>query len=99
EGIRGEALVIDGFNRILHLEVALSGGVLLRCRDGCTRDLASLHGSYRSVVETETAIRLAGEALAELAPRSVEWLLDRPVSNSGRLAQRIETLGREAGWP
>jgi hypothetical protein len=99
ESVRGRDLLIDGFNIIVTTEAALSGGVLIRCRDGCLRDMSSVHGSYRSVAETEEAIRLIGEILfgAELA--SVLWLLDRPVSNSGRLAQRIREIAAEHDWP
>ena len=77
----------------------MSGGVLFRCRDGCVRDLSSVHGSYRSVAETTAAIQLIGDALADLKPASVAWLLDRPVSNSGRLAKLIRDAGDESGWP
>ena len=31
--LRGERLLIDGFNLLITLEAALSGAVLLRCRD------------------------------------------------------------------
>ncbi|HYO92777.1 MAG TPA: DUF434 domain-containing protein, partial [Pyrinomonadaceae bacterium] len=95
----GERLIIDGFNLIITIEAALGGGPLLICRDDCIRDLSSVHGSYRSVQETEKAIRLIGEALAALNPDSVEWLLDRPISNSGRLSTRINELAREQAWP
>lgn len=97
--LRGQPVAVDGFNLLIGVEAALSGGVLLRCRDGCTRDLASIHGSYRSVCETQPAIRLVGEVLAALEPVSVRWLLDRPVSNSGRLAHRIQEAAAAAGWP
>ena len=30
--------------------------------------------------------------------REVTWVLDRPVSNSGRLAGRLRELAEEAGW-
>jgi hypothetical protein len=96
---KGERLVLDGFNLIITVEAALSDGVLLRCRDGCLRDLSSVHGSYRSVQETDAAIELLGETLDALAPESVLWLLDQPISNSGRLAQRIRTAGDERGRP
>ena len=92
-------LIIDGFNLIITVEAALGGGVLFICRDGCIRDLSSVHGSYRSVLETERAICLIGEALAALRPRSVHWLLDKPVSNSGRLAQTIKDLAAQHDWP
>lgn len=97
--LAGERLLVDGFNLLITVEAALSGGVLLLCRDSCTRDLASMHGSYRSVEETEVAIRRIGETLTSMRPARVEWLLDRPVSNSGRLAARIEQIARKAGWP
>jgi hypothetical protein len=97
--VGGEALVVDGFNFVITLEAALAGGVLVRGRDGCVRDLSSVHGSYRAVEETERAILLAGEVLASLAPASVLWLLDRPVSNSGRLAARVREMASARGWP
>jgi hypothetical protein len=97
--LRGAELVIDGFNLIITLEAALSRGVLLRCRDGCIRDLSSVHGSYRSVAETGMAIRLIGESLAAVKPKCVGWLLDRPVSNSGRLAKLVRDLAVENDWP
>ncbi len=97
--IAGTDLIVDGFNVLITLESALSGGVLLRCRDGCLRDLASVHGTYRSVEETISAIRLIGDALQEFRPRSVAWLLDKPVSNSGRLAQKIRAEAESHDWP
>ncbi|MFZ2280790.1 MAG: DUF5616 domain-containing protein, partial [Prosthecobacter sp.] len=36
---------------------------------------------------------------AELHAASVHWLLDKPVSNSGRLAGRIRELAEQHGWP
>src|SRR2546423_1062002 len=92
-------LIVDGFNLIITAEAALSGGLLVLCRDGSVRDLSSVHGSYRAVEETERAIILAGDVLETLRPASVLWLLDRPVSNSGRLAARIRRLADERGWP
>ena len=47
--LRGRPIRIDGFNLILTLESALGGGVVLGGRDGCYRDLASVHGTYRRV--------------------------------------------------
>src|SRR5262245_45948911 len=81
------------------MEAALSGGVLIRCRDDCLRDMSSVHGSYRSVTETEEAIGLISEALLAAEAASAVWLLDQPVSNSGRLAQRIREMSVERDWP
>lgn len=96
--VSGAAVAVDGFNLVITIEAALSGGVLVLCRDGCLRDLSSVHGSYRAVSETERAVVLAGEALAALGPASVLWLLDSPVSNSGRLAQKLRELAASRGW-
>ena len=99
ESIKGEDLIIDGFNLIITVEAALSGGVLLLCRDESIRDLSSVHGSYRAVSETDSAITLVGRTLEGLQPKSVEWVLDRPVSNSGRLTKRVLDLANDHGWP
>ena|ERR1043165_3287474 len=96
--IRNEELLVDGFNLIITIEAALGGGVLLLSRDECIRDLSSVHGSYRSVMETDKAIHLIGEALADSGPSAVRWFLDRPISNSGRLAQKIKDLAAEKSW-
>lgn len=99
ESLRGRAVMVDGFNLLVSLEAALSGGVLLLCRDGCIRDMSSVHGSYHAVAETDASILAAGGRLAELGAASVHWLLDSPVSNSGRLARRLRELAAEHGWP
>ena len=99
ESISREDVIIDGFNLIITIEAALSGGVLLLCRDDSMRDLSSVHGSYRAVSETETAIVLIGEELKQLGVKSVEWVLDKPISNSGRLAKHIRELAATRSWP
>lgn len=95
----GQRLAVDGFNAIILVETALAGGLVLLGRDGCCRDLASVHGSYRQVRHTVRALELLGRTLADLGPAHVGWCLDRPVSNSGQLASLISELAREHGWP
>ena len=97
DAISGAELILDGFNLIVTAEAALSSGLLIHCRDGCIRDLSSVHGSYRAVTETDSAIRMIGTSLDALQVDAVLWLLDRPVSNSGRLAQRIRDIADETG--
>lgn len=98
----GSTLAIDGFNCVIAVEAALSGGVLLRCRDSATRDLASVHGSYRRVDVTAAALQRLVAQIAMHRPKHVVWWLDRPVSNSGRLGAMIEHALDEAlgpsGW-
>jgi hypothetical protein len=89
---------IDGFNLLVTLESALAGGVILLGRDGCYRDMASVHGTYREVAETARAARLLGNAVAGWSAARCRWLLDRPVGNSGRLKATLETVAAEASW-
>ena len=97
--IAGNTVWIDGFNVIIGLEIAFSGSLLFRCMDGTVRDLAGLHGSYRLIPETDQAIRgLLGTLESLRAGRAVIYL-DRPVANSGRLAQRIRELAAESSVP
>ncbi len=83
--LRGAMLGIDGFNCLITLEVMLSRGPVFAGRDGALRDLASVHGTYRRVAETEPAIQLLVDALVGWGVSSVHVLLDKPVGNSGRL--------------
>ena len=99
EALAGQRLHIDGYNLITTVEAALAGGVLLRGRDGCLRDMASMHGSYRKVVETVPAIDIIGRTLEASGAAETTWYLDRPVSNSGRLKLAIEERADGRGWP
>ena len=96
--LAGRALWIDGFNVLTTIEAALAGGVLLRGRDGCTRDMASMHGTWRRVDETSPAAVLVGEVLAAIGVAKAHWLLDRPVSNAGRFAALLRALASERAW-
>jgi hypothetical protein len=95
---QGAALKIDGFNLLTTIEAALSGGVVLVGRDGCYRDMASMHGSYRRVAETRPAIEAIGRVLGSRGNAAVTWFLDRPVSNSGRLAGIIRKIAEQHGY-
>ena len=99
EALRGRALWLDGYNVLTSVEAALSGGVILAARDGCYRDMASMHGSYRKVVETWPALERIGQTAAELGVSQCYWYLDRPVSNSGRLKRILEEVAAGHDWP
>ncbi|WP_031436037.1 DUF434 domain-containing protein [Methylobacter tundripaludum] len=96
EQIKDRQLVIDGFNLIISVETAMAGGLLLRCCDGCIRDIAGIHGTYRLVHETRQAIELIGNVLQAFSPASV--LFDKPVSNSGRLAEMVRDIATAHHW-
>jgi len=90
---------IDGYNVLTTVEAALAGGVVLHARDGTFRDMASMHGTFRKVAETEPALEIVGQTLAALGAPECVWYLDRPVYNSGRLKQWIEQAAEKHGWP
>ncbi len=96
--LRGEPLVVDGFNVLTTIEAALGGAPVLLARDGCFRDLAGVHGTYRKVEETRPAIDLVGEFLADRGVGPCLWCLDSPVSNSGRLAAVLREVAEGRGW-
>ena len=89
EEASGAPLGIDGYNVLITIESALSGGLVLVGRDGCYRDLASVHGTYRKVEETVPAVALIVDVLCGMGIPHVDWYLDRPVANSGRLRALI----------
>jgi len=98
DGLNGQALVIDGYNLLITAESILGDAILLRGRDGCVRDMASMHGSYRKVEETAPAIQLIGETLQPLPAARIQWFFDAPVSNSGRLRATLCQEAETHGW-
>lgn len=96
--LAGRELWLDGYNVLITLESALAGGVILLGRDGCYRDMASLHGTYREVAETSHAAQLIGIATRTWGVTHCRWLLDRPVGNSARLKSALLALAAQAGW-
>ncbi len=96
--VEGRPLAIDGYNLLITVESALSGGLVLIGRDGCCRDLAGVHGTYRKVEETLPALELIVESVSSLGVSHVDWYLDSPVSNSGRLKVFLaEVISARAG--
>ncbi len=93
-----QSLVVDGYNLLITIEAALSGGAIFRGTDGCYRDLAGMHGSYRRVSETTPAIAMIGRFLSDWQVGDVQWLLDKPVSNSGRLKTHICSAAEQNEW-
>lgn len=91
--------MIDGYNLLTTVEAALAGGVILAAQDGCYRDMASVHGTWRRVDETAPAIDMIGRVLSEAKVRDCLWYLDRPVSNSGRLKHILLDRAAANGWP
>ncbi|WNJ21066.1 DUF434 domain-containing protein [Pontibacter sp. G13] len=98
QSVAGSDVVIDGYNLLITVEAALAKGWVILSRDGCYRDIASVHGTYRRVEETFPALRLIGHKMQELGIENALWFLDKPVSNSGRLKTMMRELAEENGF-
>jgi hypothetical protein len=96
--IANQSIAIDGYNILITVEAAISGGALFKGKDGCLRDIASIHGTYRKVDETIPAFQLIGDFLRQAGVSQILWLLDSPVSNSGRLKTLMAELCEKNGW-
>lgn len=94
-------LWVDGFNVIITLETALKGGVLVSTLDDTLRDLAGVHGAYRVRPVSERALELLVEDLGQRGWQEVpvRFLLDAPVSNTGRLSALIRARAAAADLP
>lgn len=96
--LQGATVAIDGFNLLILLEGALSGAYIFKGLDGVYRDISGVHGSYKRVAQSEKAIDLIGQTLADFGVQKVYWYLDKPVSNSGRLKVRLLEKAEEEGY-
>lgn len=96
--LKDKTVGIDAYNLLITTESALSGGIILLCRDGCYRDLASVHSTYRKVSETLPAIALIGSVIASLEIKRTEWFLDSPISNSGKLRKLLLEEAEKNNW-
>jgi hypothetical protein len=96
--LAGCRIAVDGYNVLITIEAAMSKGVIFEGRDGCFRDLASIHGTYRKVSETIPAVELIGRFLRDKGIGEALWYLDSPVSNSGRLKTLIGELAAKNNW-
>lgn len=68
---------------------SFSRGLLINCMDGSIRDLAGLRGTYRLIDKTYIALDILGEIFKKLKIKGVNFYIDAPVSNSGKLKTAI----------
>lgn len=97
--LKGHALYLDGFNILIILETLLSGGYVFKGQDGCYRDIASVHGTYKQIDQTAAVLILVGNTLQALGVSKVHWIFDSPVSNSGKLKTYCYELAAQHHFP
>lgn len=97
--IRNKDLAIDGHNVIITIEAGLSGRRLILADDRFVRDISGLSGSFKKTETTEKAIQFIIDAIRQIKPRQVLFLLDAPISMSGKLAEEIRERLKQANLP
>lgn len=90
--LKDSVVYIDTFNTVITLEIAFSGSTLLYCMDGTIRDLAGLRGTYRIIDKTDLAVEAIRKVLEAEGVKEAHFLIDAPISNSGRLSSKIEDM-------
>jgi len=96
--LKNQKLSVDGFNLLITMESFLSNAYVFKGRDGFFRDISSVHGSYKRVSQSENAVIMIGNYLMRKEVVGVIWLLDAPVSNSGRLKAFINDIAKRNSW-
>lgn len=97
--LKNRIIYIDGFNLLILLETAYSGGFVFKGLDGCYRDISSVHGTYKMISETGDVLIWIGETLQKLDVQKVIWIFDAPVSNSGKLKGFCYELAEKYHFP
>lgn len=95
-GIKGNKLVIDGYNIIIGMESILEKKAYY-CDDYVIRDIKGIFRNYKASDKTEEAIERILQFLKENKPDYVCFLLDSQISKSGMLAKMLREMIKEAG--
>jgi hypothetical protein len=87
--LRGEKLLIDGYNCLITLENAMADKPLVIGDDGFVRDIGRVFRKFRPSSRTERAWGLISRVLVSYPPSFTLIFLDMPYSKSGELSVLI----------
>ncbi len=94
--IKGNTIIIDGYNIIIGMESILDGKAYL-CDDDVIRDTKGVFRNFEVSDSTEKAIDLILQFLKEEYPAFICFLLDSQISRSGLLAARLRERISDSG--
>ena len=94
--IRGNKVIIDGYNIIIGMESILEKKAIL-CDDGVIRDIKGISRNFSASGNTHHAIELILSFLKEKSPSQVCFLFDSQISKSGSLAGLLREKIDQAG--
>ncbi|MGA2675847.1 MAG: DUF434 domain-containing protein [Methanobacterium sp.] len=86
--IKGNTLLIDGYNILITIESICSNeDSLIISDDGVMRDVNAVFGKYKFKEITENALNAIVSLIRVYQPKDVKVFYDKPVSYSGKLAK------------
>jgi hypothetical protein len=94
--IKGNNVVIDGYNIVIGMESILSKEAFL-CDDNVIRDIKGIFRNYKASINTEKAVGLILQFLKENNPAHVCFLLDSQISKSGMFAKMLRERINNSG--
>lgn len=90
--LTGLPLALDGHNVLITLECARRGIPLVGADDSFIRDVGQVSRAFKASPETDLALALLGDYLAQHQAGPVQVFYDAPLSFSGELARRTAAL-------
>lgn len=101
EQLRGEKVIVDGFNVLNTVEAMLRGEPLILCDDEVLRDILETHSKYRLSHLTTKALEVILEFLKKAGVAEVEVLYESQISRSGEIAgltrRMLSQIGLQGG--
>ena len=95
--LAGQPLGVDGHNVLITLECALKGLPLVAADDGFIRDVGQVSRGFRPSAATDRILALLADYLAAHQIGPIRLFYDAPLSRSGELARRTETVFASRG--
>jgi len=97
EDLKGEVVLVDGYNVLIGVESAFKGEPVYLCDDGFLRDIRGVFRNYRCSRLTTKALDEILRVLTVFTPFRVEFLFDSQISKSGEMAQWVDKKLKDVG--
>lgn len=95
--LSGQSLIIDAYNVLITIGSYLNGNTVFISNDNLLRDASEIHGKVFRTEIVHRAIKLFFGFIASTQISEVNFLVDSPVSHSGKLCSDLNALLLESG--
>jgi hypothetical protein len=100
EDLKGQTILVDGYNVLITLESVLHhSDIILESDDGVLRDTQAVFGRYRPHEDTLPVLDIILDFLKKAHVKEVRFFYDSPVSRSGELAKLTRAVLRKHHLP